>query len=210
MIRIALVDDHDLVRAGVRRILEAEKDMQIVGEASTGADALDLLDAEDPDVLILDLSLPDLSGIDLMRSILARRPGLKVLIVSMHPEENYARRMMRAGAYGYLNKGEAPALMLEAIRKLSRGSRFVSPKLAELLAYDLTEDRSGILHERLSDREFEVFERLVRGAGISEVANELNLSPKTVSTHRSRILQKMNMRNNASLVRYAVENGLLD
>lgn len=210
MIRIALVDDHDLVRAGVRRILEAEKDMQIVGEASTGADALDLLDAEDPDVLILDLSLPDLSGIDLMRSILARRPGLKVLIVSMHPEENYARRMMRAGAYGYLNKGEAPALMLEAIRKLSRGNRFVSPKLAELLAYDLTEDRSGILHERLSDREFEVFERLVRGAGISEVANELNLSPKTVSTHRSRILQKMNMRNNASLVRYAVENGLLD
>ncbi|MDX1585039.1 MAG: response regulator transcription factor [Thermoanaerobaculia bacterium] len=210
MSRLMLVDDHELVRAGLRELIANEPDFEIAAEAGTGAEALDALRDQDIDIVVLDLSLPDYSGIDLMKSMLAQRPNLRILILSMHPEESYARRIMRAGAHGYVNKGAAPDLLITAIRKVAGNGRFVSPALAELLALDLAEDGSAIPHERLSDREFEVFERLARGASVSEIAEELNLSPKTVSTHRSRILQKMDLQNNAELVRYAVKHGMLE
>lgn len=209
MIRILLVDDHALVRAGLRRILETQQDMAVVGEAGTGAEALELIRSDQFDVVLLDLSLPDFSGIDLMKSILAADPSRKILVLSMHPEESYARRVMRSGAAGYLNKEAAPELLITAIRKVASGGRFVSPGLAELLAIDLAEDDTESPHERLSDREFEVFERIVRGESVSEIAATLHLSPKTISTHRSRILQKMALRNNADLIRYAIDQGLL-
>ena len=209
MIRILLVDDHTMVRAGLRRILETQPDMEVRGEAGTGARALDLIRSEELDIILLDLSLPDFSGIDLMRSILAADPDKKILVLSMHPEENYARRVMRSGAAGYLNKEAAPELLITAIRKVASGGRFVSPGLAELLAIDLAEDGTESPHERLSAREFEVFERIVRGESVSQIAADLHLSPKTISTHRSRILQKMDLRNNADLIRYAIDQGLL-
>ncbi|MBW3563659.1 MAG: response regulator transcription factor [Acidobacteria bacterium] len=209
MIRILLVDDHALVRAGLRRILETQQDMEVAGEAGTGAEALDLIRAGELDIVLLDLSLPDFSGIDLMKSILAADPSRKILVLSMHPEESYARRVMRSGAVGYLNKEAAPELLITAIRKVAAGGRFVSPGLAELLAIDLAEDDTESPHERLSDREFEVFERIVRGESVSQIAATLDLSPKTISTHRSRILQKMDLRNNADLIRYAIDQGLL-
>lgn len=209
MIRILLVDDHKLVRAGLRRILETQPDIEIAAEAGTGAEALDRVREDDFGIILLDLSLPDYSGIDLMKSILARAPSKKILVLSMHPEENYARRVLRAGAVGYLNKEAAPELLLSAIRKVASGGRFVSPALAEILAIDLAEDGMEAPHERLSDREFEVFERIVRGESVSQIAETLHLSPKTISTHRSRILQKMDLRNNADLIRYAIDQGLL-
>ncbi len=209
MIRILLVDDHKLVRAGLRQILETQPDIEVAAEAGTGAETLDAVRKDHFDIILLDLSLPDYSGIDLMKSILAVDPSKKILILSMHPEENYARRVLRSGAVGYLNKEAAPELLLSAIRKVAGGGRFVSPALAEILAIDLAEDGAEVPHERLSDREFEVFERLVRGESISEIAATLHLSPKTISTHRSRILQKMDLRNNADLIRYAIDQGLL-
>jgi two-component system, NarL family, invasion response regulator UvrY len=209
VIRLLIVDDHRLVRAGLREILERERDMTVGAEAGTGAEALDALRRERFDMILLDLSLPDFSGLDLMKSILSTNPAQRILILSMHPEENYARRVMRAGASGYLNKEAAPELLISAIRKVSTGGKFVSPALAELLAIDLYEGGDEVPHQRLSDREFEVFERIIRGESTSSIAQELHLSPKTVSTHRSRILQKMDLRNNAELIRYAIEQGLL-
>lgn len=208
MTRILLVDDHKLVRAGLRQILQTQQDMEVIAEAGTGAEALDAVRTEEIDLILLDLSLPDYSGIDLMKSILAGGPR-KILVLSMHPEENYARRVIRGGAAGYLNKEAAPELLISAIRKIASGGRFVSPALAELLAIDLAEDSHEAPHERLSDREFEVFERIVQGESVSEIAAQLHLSPKTISTHRSRILQKMDLRNNADLIRYAIDQGML-
>jgi two-component system, NarL family, invasion response regulator UvrY len=209
MIRLLLIDDHALIRAGIRRILEAHGDIEVAAEAGTGAEALEVIRTDRFDIILLDLSLPDYSGIDLMKSIRSLLPHQKILVLSMHPEENYARRLIRAGAAGYLNKEAAPELLISAIRKIASGGRFVSPALAELLAIDLAEDASEAPHERLSDREFEVFERIVRGESVSEIARDLHLSPKTISTHRSRILLKMDLRNNADLIRYAIDQGLL-
>lgn len=209
MIRLLLIDDHALVREGVRRILETQQDMEVRAEAATGAEALSAIREEEFDIILLDLSLPDFSGIDLMKSILSLAPGTKILVLSMHPEENYARRVIRSGAAGYLNKEAAPELLISAIRKVASGGRFVSPVLAELLAIDLAEDGMELPHERLSDREFEVFERIIRGESVSEIALTLHLSPKTISTHRSHILQKLNLRNNAGLIRYAIDHELL-
>jgi two-component system, NarL family, invasion response regulator UvrY len=207
MIRILLVDDHAVVRRGVRAVLEDELAGAVVSEAGSGDEALVAL--EQPfDAVVLDLSMPGRSGIDLLVEIKHRWPKLPVLIMSLHAEEHFAVRALRAGASGYLSKAAAPEAIVEAVQKVTRGGRYVSGAVAERLAADLG-GRAPIPHERLSDREFEVMRGIADGQTVSEIALRMHLSVKTVSTYRTRLLEKMGMGSNAELTRYAIENGLV-
>lgn len=209
MIRILVADDHAIVRQGLRQILSGRDDMGVTGEASSGDETLERVREQQWDVLVLDLSFPDRSGLDVLKQIRAQYPALPILVLSMHPEEQYGVRVLRAGASGYLSKESVPDLLVEAIRKVASGNRFLSPTLSEKIAIDFLSGPSERPHEKLSDREFEVFERIVAGRSVTEIAEELNVSVKTVSTHRTRLLEKMGMKNNAGLIRYAIQQGLL-
>ncbi|CAN5876952.1 response regulator transcription factor [soil metagenome] len=207
MIRILLVDDHAVVRRGVRAVLEDDLPGANVSEAGSGDEALLAL-TQPFDAVVLDLSMPGRSGIDLLTEIKHRWPKLPVLIMSLHAEEHFAVRALRAGASGYLSKAAAPEALVEAVQKVTRGGRYVSGAVAERLAADLG-GRTPIPHERLSDREFEVMRGIADGQTVSEIALRMHLSVKTVSTYRTRLLDKMGMGSNAELTRYAIENGLV-
>jgi DNA-binding NarL/FixJ family response regulator len=207
MIRVLLADDHEIVRDGLKRILGASGDLQVAGEAANGDEALALARANDYDLALLDMSMPGLSGIDLVKRLKAEKPKMKLLVLSMHGEPQYAARALKAGAAGYLTKDSAAEKLVGAIRKVAAGGLLVSEAAAAgLLAASTGE---GPLHSRLSDREFEVFRQLAGGASPTEIARRLHLSVKTVSTHKTRIQQKLGLASTAELVRYALENQLL-
>jgi two-component system, NarL family, invasion response regulator UvrY len=209
MLRVLLVDDHAVVRKGMKAILEDGLPGVAVSEAADGDQALAAL-AEPPDAVVLDLSMPGRSGIDLLVEIKHRYPKLPVLIMSLHGEEQFALRALRAGAAGYLTKAAAPEQLVAAVTKVTRGGRYITEAVAERLAADVGgKDPSAAPHERLSDREFEVMRGIASGSSVSEIAEQMHLSVKTVSTYRTRLLEKMGMATNAELTRYAIQNGLV-
>jgi two-component system, NarL family, invasion response regulator UvrY len=209
MIRVLIADDHAVVREGLKRIVAQNADMEVAGEAGNGHEVLDFARRHECDLVLLDLAMPGKDGLDTLKELKLLRRHLPVLVLSVYPEEQYAVRLLRAGAAGYLTKESAPEELVSAIRKVSRGGRYVSEALAEQLAVLLGSGTDRPPHETLSDREFRVMVMLASGKTASEVAEALCLSVKTISTYRSRALRKMNMRNNAELSFYAVKHGLL-
>lgn len=210
MIKVLVADDHAIVRRGLRQILSETPDIMVGGEASTAQEVIRLLTDERWSVVVLDLSLPGSSGLELLSRIRREHANAPVLVLTVHPEDQYAVRCIKAGAAGFLTKESAPDKLIEAVRKVAGGGRWVSPELAETLASVLAGESKGAPHERLSDREFEIFRMLASGKTVSQIALELALSVKTVSTHRTRILRKMEMTNNAELTHYAVRNHLVE
>jgi len=208
--RILIADDHALVRRGLREILTEEFPEAEVGEAETVPQTLQQIHSRQWDVVVLDITMPDGSGLDVLNDVKTTRPNLPVLVLSMHPEEQYALRALKAGAAGYLTKETATTELVAAVRKVLAGQKYVSAALAERLAADLSAGGEGPRHQALSDREYQVMLMIASGKSVSEVAEELSLSVKTVSTHRWHILKKMGMKTNADLTRYAMEMGLLD
>ena len=209
-VRLVIADDHAIVREGLKRVLAGEPAFAIVGEASDGHEVLAAVRAGGFDVLLLDLSMPGRAGIDLLRQVKSERPELRVLVLSMHAEEQYAVRAIRAGASGYLPKDTAATQLVAALRKIAAGGLFITPAAAESLALGLQSPGEELAHKRLSDREYEVFLLLAGGESVTGIADRLNLSVKTVSTHKTRILEKMGLGSLAELVRYAIAHKLLD
>jgi two-component system invasion response regulator UvrY len=209
VIKVLVCDDHVVVRRGLRQILAETPDIMVGGEAGTADEALALLRRESWNAVVLDINLPGASGMDLLSQIRKERPSLPVLVLTVYSEEQYAVRAIKAGAAGFLTKESAPDKLIEAVRKVAAGGRYISAELAEALASLLAGEGKGMPHERLSDREFEVLKMLASGKTVSQVAQDLALSVKTVSTHRMRLLKKMNMKTNAELTHYAVRNGLV-
>ncbi|UXH78406.1 response regulator [Roseateles amylovorans] len=210
MIRIAIVDDHAIVRAGLRQFLSEQVDLRVTGEASSGREALDLLRAGEVDVMLMDLSLPDQSGVETLAAIKARKPELPVLILSGFPETHYATTLLRQGASGYLNKECDPEEIATAIRTVFRGRKYITPAVAELLAEGLGASPDQAAHDTLSERELQVFLRLARGETVGHIADGMSLSVKTVSTYRSRVLEKLSLNTNSELTYYALKNGLIE
>lgn len=208
MIRTLIVDDHAIVRQGLRRILEEAKGIAIKGEAANGVEALKLLLTEKYDVVLLDISMPEKNGIDTLKQIIERDIDTKILILSMYPEDQYAVRLMKAGAAGYLTKETAPEKLVDAIRNVVAGKKHISPNLAELLLLECSIDSGKAPHKILSDREYQVLIMIGSGKQVSEIARKLSLSVKTVSTYRSHILEKMKLKNNAELIHYVLRNNL--
>lgn len=209
MIEVAIVDDHQIVRTGFRELLSEDPTINISFEAADGDQALEKLRSSKCDVLLLDISLPGKSGVDVLRAVGQRHPETKVLILSGFPEESYALAMIKNGANGYLCKDCDQDDLLRAIHRVSTGRRYVSARTAELLADEMSGERSGVLHETLSDRELQVFLRLARGESVSAIAGQLHLSVKTISTYRSRVTEKLNVASNAELATYALRHGLI-
>ena len=209
-IKVLIVDDHPIVREGLKQILAETPDLIVAGEASTAEEALTKVKNGDWSVVVLDISLPDRNGLDVLKQIKAQKPELPILILTMHDEEQYAMRVLKAGASGYVTKESAPEQLAEAIAKIAQGRKYVSPALAEKLIFNLGPDGHHVSHEILSDREFQVFGMIAAGKSVKEIGEELNLSIKTVSTHRARILQKMKMSKNAELIHYAIRNRLVN
>lgn len=209
MTRVLLADDHAIIRDGVKQILADTDDLVVAGEAANGAEVLRLIAEQKWDVVVLDISMPGKNGLELVKMIRIDHPRLPILIFSMHQEEQYALRALSAGASGYLTKESDGEVLVAAIRRVATGGMHVSQKLAEMLARDRMPRFEEQPHARLSDREFQIFEKIVRGARLTDIAHELTLSIKTVSTHKSRILQKMGMESESDLIRYAIAKGLL-
>jgi DNA-binding NarL/FixJ family response regulator len=210
MIRILVADDHPIIREGIKFILAGEADIQVADEAETAQETLDKARKKNCDLLLLDISMPGRQGLEVLSQLKSEFPRLAVLILSAHPEEEYAVRCLKAGASGYLTKGKAPEELITAIRKVAGGGRFVSESLGEWLASHLGDDFSKPLHDALTDREFFVLRGIASGKTVTDIAEELSLSVKTVSTYRTRLLIKMKMRNNAELIHYGVVNRLID
>lgn len=208
-IKILVVDDHSIVREGLKQILADSADMVVAGEASTAQEVLQKVRVGGYDMIIMDISLPDRNGLEALEQVKLINPKIPVLILSMHAEEQYATRAFKAGASGYLTKESASDQLIAAIHKVAQGGKYVSPSLAEKLVFELVKDSQKPLHEILSDREMQVLCLLASGKTLTEVSQSLCLSVKTVSTHRARILEKMGMRNNAELIRYAIQNKLV-
>lgn len=210
MIRVVLVDDHALIRRGLRDALHETEDIRVVGEAGDYGELRQLMRETPFDVLLLDINLPGRSGLDVLHSLSDEAQKIRVLVLTMHPEEQYAIRALKAGAMGYLNKSAESGQIIEAIRSLSAGRKFITPAIAQALAERLTVDESQPAHERLSDREFQTLIRLASGQRLSDIAEELRLSPKTVSVYRARVLEKLAVQSNAELTAYCLRNGLID
>lgn len=210
MLKILIADDHSIVRQGLKQIVTETQDMIVAGEVGNGQELLNKLNEGDYDVVVLDITMPHKNGMDVLKEIRTKWPQLPVLMLSIHPEEHYALRALKAGASGYLTKESAPEELVVAIRKVSRGGKYISPSLAEKLAFELEIGREQAPHETLSDREYQVLRMIASGKTVMEVARELTLSEKTISTYRSRILEKMNMKNNAELTYYAIKNQLIE
>jgi two-component system invasion response regulator UvrY len=210
MIRVLIVDDHPIVRRGLKDILVRELEGTVCGEAKDAQDVLARMQNEVWDLVILDITMPGRSGLEVLRDIKKLHPKLPVLVVSMHAEDQYGKRTLRAGASGYMNKESAPDELIKAVKRVLAGGRYVSPGLAEDLAMNLTGDVSRDVHETLSHREFEVLRMIALGKTVSQIAEELHLRGSTVSTYRARILEKMNMTTTAELMHYALHNHLLD
>lgn len=210
MIKILIADDHTILRDGLKQILSECSDMQVAGEADNGFDTLAKVRNEDWDVVLLDMAMPGKSGIDLLKQIKAEKPKLAVLVLSMQKENQYAVRTLKAGASGYLCKDSASADLVKAIRKVAGGSLFISAAVAENLALGLTSNQDAPPHSLLTDREYQIFRMIAEGKGVTSIGDSLNLSVKTVSTHKTRIMQKMNFASTTDLIRYALKNGLID
>ena len=210
MIRVLLADDHAIVRAGLKGILADTGDIEVAGEAANGQEVLARVSAQDFDVAVLDLSMPGRNGIELIKLVKAEKPKLRILVLSMHSEEQYAVRALKAGASGYLSKESAADELVAAIRRIAGGGAYVTPETAERLALGAAPRAETATHTLLSDREFQVFRMIARGASVSEIARELSLSVKTISTHKTRIMEKMGLANQSELIRYALERHLLD
>lgn len=209
-IEVLVADDHAIIRDGLRKILADTDDLVVAGEAANGNAAIERVRERDWGLVVLDLTMPGRNGLDLIRQIRAERPRLPILVFSMHQEEQYAVRAMRSGASGYLSKQSDGDLLIPAMRKVAAGGLFVTPKVSELLARDVARPADAPPHTLLSNREFEIFTGIVRGMTLTDIAQELSLSIKTVSTHKTHILEKMNASSSAELVRYALDHGLLD
>ena len=209
MIRILIVDDHVMFREGLKQILAKHSDMHVVDEAGNGQEALEKVLRQKIDVVLLDITLPGRNGPELLSDMKKMKPDLAVLVLSMHPEDQYAIRMMKAGALGYITKESAPEELITAIRKVATGRRYISSKLAEEMAVALDVNTPKLPHLALSNREFHVMRMIASGKTIKEIAEELTISEKTVTTYRARILEKMNLHNNTELTLYAIENKLL-
>jgi two-component system, NarL family, invasion response regulator UvrY len=209
MVRVLIADDHPVVRAGMRQIIDHDPEISVTAEASSGQEVRAAVARSEFDVLLLDISMPEPSGIDLLQKLKAAQCPAGVLFMSMYPEDQFAVRLLKSGASGYLTKESAPDELITAIHKVARGGRYISPSLAEILADNLTVSNERPAHETLSNREYQIFCMLASGKSASETANELSLSVKTVSTYRSRILEKMNMTKNAEFTYYAIKNGLI-
>ena len=210
MIKILIADDHTMMREGLKQILGGYSDIQIAGEAANGLETLTKTRQLELDILLLDLDMPGRSGTELIKQIKDERPKLPILVLSMHKEDIYAGRVLRAGASGYLCKDGAPAQLIHAIRKVVAGGIFITQAAAESLALGQVPNRDVLPHTLLSDREFQVFKLIAHGSSITEIAERLNISVKTISTHKTRLMQKMKMENTADLVRYAFKNELFD
>lgn len=210
-LRILIADDHAIVRQGLRQILSGVDDMDVAGEAEDGVKAMQMIRNGEWDVVLLDVSMPERNGIDTLKLIKKECPRLPVLMLSMHPEEQYAVRALKAGASGYLSKHGAPELLVSAIRQVASGKKYVSPAVAEQLANAISdEDSDRPAHEKLSDREYQTLCLMASGKTLTQIGEELNLSVKTVSVYRARLLEKMNLKNNAELTHYALKHGLVD
>jgi len=210
VIRVLLADDHAMVRSGLKEILADTGDITVSGEATNGHEVLAQVRAHEYDVAVLDMTMPGRSGIELIKQVKEARPKLRVLVLTMHKEEQYAVRALRAGASGYLTKESAADQLVAAIRRIAAGGAYVSPETAERLALDAGRASDVPPHTLLSDREFQVFQMIAKGAAVGEIAKQLSLSVKTVSTHKTRIMEKMGLANQSELIRYALENKLLD
>jgi DNA-binding NarL/FixJ family response regulator len=209
MIKVLIADDHTLFRAGLKKIIAGTSDIVVAGEASNGNEVLARLKDERYDVLVLDIAMPGKDGLDVLKETRMRHPELPVLMLSMFPEEQFATRVLKAGASGYLTKESVPDVLIMAIRKVARGERYVSTSLAEKLVSSLSDDARKLPHERLSDREYQIMCLIASGRRMKEIARQLSLSPTTISTYRSRILEKMGVASNADLTLYASQNHLL-
>jgi two-component system invasion response regulator UvrY len=210
MVNVIIVDDHPIVRQGLKQILSEEPDISAFGEARNSQEVLELIRKKDWDIVVLDITMPGRGGLDVLKEIKHERPKLPVLILSIHPEDQYAVRALKAGASGYLNKESAPEELVRAIRKILRGGKYVSSALAEKLVFDLGMEAEKPLHETLSDREYHVMLMIALGKTTSEIAEEMALSMKTVSTYRARILEKMGMKSNGDITYYVIKNNLID
>ena len=211
MINVLVVDDHALIRKGMKQILDDTCDIRVTGEAETGIEAIKLVRENKYDMVLLDITLPDKYGIDVLKQIKLMNPTMPVMILSMHPDEQYAMRSIKAGAAGYMNKQSAPSQLVVAIRKVASGKKYISSELAEQLANDLTNDKPmEVPHKILSNREYQTLCLMAAGKSLSEMADIMSLSAKTVSVYRSRMLEKMQLKNNAEAVRYAINNNLIE
>jgi len=210
MIKVLIADDHAVVRSGLKQILAGTSDMIVGGEAVSGHDVLNKVRSDHWDVVVLDITMPGRNGLDILKELKLERPGLPVLVLSMHSEDQYAVRALKAGASGYMTKESAPDELVRAIKKVSAGGKYVSSYLAEQLAFDLDKDSEKPLDKTLSNREYEVMCMIASGKTLTEISKELLLSVKTISTYRGRILEKMRLRTNAQLTYYVVRNGLVD
>jgi DNA-binding NarL/FixJ family response regulator len=210
VIRIVIADDHAIVREGLKRIVSAADDMELVGEAADGTEVMQRVRELSFDVLMLDLSMPGRSGMELIKLVHAEKPRLRILVLSMHQELQYAVRAIKSGASGYLTKESAPALLEQAIRKLAGGGAFISAEVAEQLALGAMPGNETLPHESLSNREFEVFRLLAAGVSVTDIGLRLKLSVKTVSSHKANLTHKMGLQNQSELIRYALKHGLID
>ena len=210
MINILLVDDHVIVREGLRRIIDDTSGMKIKAESSTGEDALELIRKKNYDIILLDISMPGKNGLQTLKEIKKYNSKQSVLMLSMHAEEQYAMRAIRAGASGYLTKDSASEQLVKAIRKIHLGGKYINETVAELLVTDIYHDEEKLPHEYLSDREFEILKLIIKGISPKQIASRLSISDKTVSTYRSRILKKMNMKSTSDIIHYSIENQLTD
>lgn len=211
MIRLLIADDHQILRDGLKYVVSQSRDISVVGEADTGDGTLELCRNIDADVLLLDVSMPGSGVLDTIKGVKSIRPRLRILVLSMHPESQYARRVLAAGADGYLTKTHSSRALASAVREVHGGRKYLTPSLAQELALDVARGRSGQhVHETLSNREYQTFLQLGAGKGILEIAASLNLSPKTVRTYRARILEKTNLKSTAEIIFYAISRGLVD
>jgi len=210
MIKVLIADDHALIRKGLKQLLDDTDDMRVTGEAENGMQAIRMVEESAYDVVLLDISMPDKHGIEVLKQLRINQPQLPVLMLSMHPEEQYALRSMKAGAAGYLNKQSAPVQLVTAIRQVASGKKYISTELAVQLADGLSQGYQELLHQTLSNREYQTLCLMASGKKLSEMAEIMTLSPKTVSVYRSRLLEKMKLKNNAEAIHYAISNHLIE
>ena len=210
MIRVLVADDHAIVRSGLRRILDQTDDISVAGEAANAAELWPLVCDGRWDAVVLDVNLPGRSGLELLADIKKSHPELPVLILTVYSEEQYAVRALKAGASGFLTKESAPEKLIDAVRRIAEGGRFITPEVADRLASSVARGQDGPPHEALSDREFQILKMIASGKTVSQIGRELSLSVKTISTHRTRILKKMNLKTNSELTTYAIRRGLVE